>query len=1274
MTLARVARRLWYLAATVILLAALLVSATRLLTPYLNKHLPDVESWASLLLKTPVEMGKVYISWDVYQPQLIFDQVRFLDKKNHKPKIQIDQIKVDINILSTVMVHELIVSKIKFSGVHLSVHQVANGLWTVEGINGLEITDKLTGSAVETNELLGWIFSIRSLVLKDVEIDFHPKKGQTLFFILNKLVLHNADASHSLIGEGALNQDIPTKISLNLAWQGKVSDLAHLSAHAYVYLEGLSLPQWLDQQSFKNLQIKQGLGSLKIWADWKDNAWQKIQSRLQFYALTVKSTVTQKMLVIPRLSAHIGWRQDKEKQIIAGDQIFLDLPNHLWPVTSFVITLLPDKNGQLFPEMIETSYVDLSDVKDILASIGLLADPLGKQIQSIDPQGEIKNLQLKNTDAVMDLMHTSISMAFDSLSYHGWQKIPGMTNASGMFIWDGQKGTLTLNSLNTAVLANQMLNSSVYFDQMSGIIEFQQVNNNWVVAAKNLLLQNNDAKLFSNFNMTLPATGLPEVNLTANFEIKDMSHLIMYMPLKIMEADLVTWLRNAFMGGQLNSGKLTLQGNLADFPFDNGKGIIRIEGIADKMDFRFAPGWPALMQLDGKIGFAGHNMTIDVVSGNILDVPISSIHADINHFIDKEPQVLTLQSQMKSDLSKGLQFIHQSPLQKSIGKNIENMTLTGPMDLTLSMTVPLKNPSQAKIQGNIITTDADMQLPAWKLSLEKLQGSFQFTESDLLAKDVHGQFYGEDLLLNITTQHPKNASSYIQATLQSQVSVPTVQKWLNIPISSLVDGKTAFTANIDLYSQAQATRSTQMDLQTDLKGITLNLPVPYGKKSDEVRNLQVGITAEDKKILAKINYNKLVTAALTYETSQGAMHFIGGEVSLGGDAKWQKLPGILLSGDFKQLDWEKLQNQFSGKSTIDTSSLRGINLNVSTFLIYGQQLDHARIQLNKHNDGWLVDINSEQIAGQLTVPTQHPKEMIEGRFQRLYLKTNQVKRAFNIDINKIPPLTLTAESVRINDMNLGSVGLHIQPIQGAINIDELRIQSSLVNMHASGEWHTKIHGNESHLSGSISTDHLSELLDAWGVGINSLICNKGNANFELTWSDVPFNPAIAGMSGKVSLSLGQGKVIHLSEENNAKMDLGRLLNLFSLSSLPRELSSNSVSASSQKGYDFDYIKGDFSLHDGNASTNNTRIDGPLAGIQISGRIGLAAKDVDIKLDVTPYVTSTIPTVVAIASLNPVAVIATWAADKMLGGTVSKVATHHYVVRGPWSNPVWSQSN
>ncbi len=76
----------------------------------------------------------------------------------------------------------------------------------------------------------------------------------------------------------------------------------------------------------------------------------------------------------------------------------------------------------------------------------------------------------------------------------------------------------------------------------------------------------------------------------------------------------------------------------------------------------------------------------------------------------------------------------------------------------------------------------------------------------------------------------------------------------------------------------------------------------------------------------------------------------------------------------------------------------------------------------------------------------------------------------------------------------------------------------------------------------------------------------------------------------------------IGETNGTKMDIGKMLSIFSLQTIPRRLSLD-FSDVFQKGYSFDSIKGDFNFNNGDMHTNNLRFDGPVAKVAIQGRIG-----------------------------------------------------------------------
>jgi uncharacterized protein YhdP len=256
--------------------------------------------------------------------------------------------------------------------------------------------------------------------------------------------------------------------------------------------------------------------------------------------------------------------------------------------------------------------------------------------------------------------------------------------------------------------------------------------------------------------------------------------------------------------------------------------------------------------------------------------------------------------------------------------------------------------------------------------------------------------------------------------------------------------------------------------------------------------------------------------------------------------------------------------------------------------------------------------------------------------------------------------------VRYKGKVIGNVTIETVSTQKGMQIKSFYIQSPLFQFDAKGRWEDNVSG----LQGSLKTKHISGLLIQWGLNSSNLVDSGGVINFKLNWKGAPYNPSFRNMMGTVSIDLNEGRIVNLGNSTDAKMGIGRLLNLFSLQTIPRRLSLD-FSDIFESGYSFDSMKGDFNLKNGSAYTRNMRFDGPIARVDIIGRIGFSAKDYDFLLSVTPYVTSSLPVVATIAG-GPLVGAATWVVNAVVSHQVSKVATYQYEVTGSWDHPVWKQ--
>ena len=104
-----------------------------------------------------------------------------------------------------------------------------------------------------------------------------------------------------------------------------------------------------------------------------------------------------------------------------------------------------------------------------------------------------------------------------------------------------------------------------------------------------------------------------------------------------------------------------------------------------------------------------------------------------------------------------------------------------------------------------------------------------------------------------------------------------------------------------------------------------------------------------------------------------------------------------------------------------------------------------------------------------------------------------------------------------------------------------------------------------------------------------------------------------------------------------------------------------------RGLSFDEIEGSFTLIDGDAFTNDLRIEGPSARVELAGRIGLVSQDYDQLVRVTPEISSSLPLAGALAG-GPALGAALLLAQQMVGSRVDRAASYRFAVTGPWRDP------
>lgn len=1279
-------KKIGYLAALFFLFVVILFTITnKIINPFLEKNKSRFENWAQETLHMPVKIKRIQASWHFFQPEINFDQVDILNKNAHQSILQIEKMSVFISILKSLWHFDFIPNGMMITGLKIKVVEKNNDHIFIEGfpeqqfqLNTTHLLEEKDPQSSSTFAIVKWLFQQPFFIFRHVSLQYIKSDQSNLFFDIPELMIKNGQ-KHFISGKIILQQKNPTKISFTCNWFGSQFQPATLDGKIYLSANQFSLGQWLRNISWHGITLKEGLVRGKLWMTFQQGSLQKVQSVLQASDVNFYSILKKSNKVLRYLSGNFSWSRQENQQIIEGEDVLLNFTKP-WFSTNFSILLAKDNTQLFFPKKINIGYLNLYDTQDyILKLIPIFSTDQEKVLKQLQMKGSLQDVNLSFNNSNLKIEETAFQAIFSHLSFLPYQSFPGIENISGNIKWNNDlQGELNLNSYHTKIEYSSIFANTLSVNKLIGHLFWQRDKQQWSINATSLQFLNPDIAMTISGNIDIPNNSNKiKTNLLAYFNVFKVAHINRYLPLKIFAKDLSDWLKKAFLSGQVSSGSAELRGNLSHFPFTqkdpNEKFFItgQLKGL--KLDF--APDWPLLRDIDAKLTFTGNKMLVEAEHANISGIPLTNIHGEIleigNH------SVLNVHSQLiQTNLQDAMKFIHTTPLEKTIGKMFTGIKAFGVAQLDLGLVIPFDDTNKTQVKGDLNIKDAQLNIIPWDLEVNHLSGQLQFNEDSAKAEKMTAEMFNRPLVLSVTTYRKKNIPN-IRVTFTNIIDLHDIEDWLKVSFSKMAQGSTEVKGAIDFATN----EPIELTLTSQLQGVNLDLPNPYGKKPSIVKPFSMQMLVNNNQSLkVKFSYSDLISTALIIDKEKKNYRLKAAALYLGKkyqekNIDWPQNTGLSIKGEFDQLDWEKIKNEIQPASVSTETkfklplSLQSVDITTQTLLIAGQHLNQFNLQALSADKHWDIKIKSKEIIGHIEAPKVLTRQsIVNADFQRLKLFSSSSTVQNRMNAKTLPSINLAAQNVSLNDLPLGEVHFKVVPSVNGLTIDHLHIFSSNMNLQAKGEWTGGERNNRTLLYGKVLSSHVSYLLNSFDFNVRNFIAHKGQINFDLNWPAPPFSPSLAALNGNAKLELGPGRILDVGTSDSAKMDIGRMLSIFSLQSIPRRLSLD-FSDVFQKGYSFDSIRGDFHFDKGNAYTRNLEFNGPMAKVGINGRIGLSQKDYDFTLMVTPYVTSSLPVAAAFVG-GPLVGLAAFAVNSVIGSQVSKLTAYYYAVTGPWDHPIW----
>ena len=802
-----------------------------------------------------------------------------------------------------------------------------------------------------------------------------------------------------------------------------------------------------------------------------------------------------------------------------------------------------------------------------------------------------------------------------------------------------------------------------------------------------------------------------------------------YLP-SVLDKELRDYLRDAILAGTASGVKFKVKGNLHDFPFDEGRsGDFRISANVQNASYAYAPAsilpkgslpWPMLTQLSGELLIDQGVLQIKGARGTLAGatgLQISKADAVIRKLY--HDATLQVTAEARGPLADMLGLVNGSPLSGMTNQVLAHATAAGAADLRLKLGFPLAMVEHPSVQGSITLAGNELQISPDLPRLSRARGVVSFSESGFAVAGGQARALGGEVRIEgglnglgaPAATGPAGAARTASSVLRMQGTATAEglrqAKELGFVarLAQHSSGAAAYTAVLGLRSGVP-----ELQINSSLVGLALSLPAPFAKGAQAALPLRLETSAVRSSLppgasgvlhgqeQIQLDVGRLASIVYVRDVSGAQARVLRGAIGVGLAAdEAAPLPkeGVVANIQLDRLDldaWTRVLSQATG-ADLSASNVVGQGATAGTeylptslairareLVVGGRQLNH--VVLGGGRDGllWRANLDATEVGGyveyrQSTGPTAG---RLYGRLSRLALGPNtaqDVESLLDEQPASIPALDVVVEDFTLRGKRLGRVEIDAvnQRAGGAREwrLNRFNIITPEAVLTAGGNWaNTNAQGTpgpgrnlkerrRTALNFKLEITDAGELLNRFGMhGV--VRRGRGRIEGQVAWQGSPMALDYPSLSGSFNVNVENGQFL------KAEPGIAKLLGVLSLQSLPRRLALDFRDVFSE-GFSFDFLRGDATIAQGIARTNNLQMKGVNAAVLMEGQADLARETQALKVVVVPEINAGSASLIA-SAINPLVGLTTFLAQVILRRPLIEAATQEFFIDGTWVEP------
>ena len=1269
----KLVRGVAYLLAGLVVLAAVALVGLRLLLPELGHYRPEIERWLSRATDRQVEIGTVDAHWRGWTPVFRIRDVRLAGGEvpadpSADASLRLADLGFSVDLVDLLRSGAFRPREIVVRGASFVLTQRSDGTFSVAELG---LGRNSTGGTRSSTRLARWMLDQADLSLLASRIVWVDERRGLGPVPLDDITLHLGRAGDRRRISGSFEPSDAGRIDfamemtgdpLAASWTGK----AYLAA-LNVDLARLGLDAGLPESTALT-----GVVSGDVWSTWEGG--RPVEATGTIHAQSPGVVHMGSPRGFDEASASFKAERTPEGWALAARDLVVSTSRGSWPASGIDAVWKRPGDGRDGSLIVSAEFARIEDLVALVAPDGGPATSATlNALAEAAPRGTLEDLHVSApvTDRI-GLEHFRASGRFTGLGLGAEAGPVAVDGASGRFEASGQGVFADVAAGRLRVNVSDRLEQPLRGEKLAGGFAAVPTSEGVRVRFDEASLATRAGTVTANGWLLTPRDGgAPELDVALSLGATRITAVRDLVGTLLMPEPALRWFERAAPFGDVRVARVALRGRLPD-ALGGGEGTLEATATLFVPVFSYARGWPEITGLSAEVRFGGRRFDARIESGRILKSIVREATVTIED-VSAEVPVVRVEGRVEGASADAVRFLAESPLHARFAPMIDAFAIQGDSTIDIEIAIPLKGRDRSVVASGRIALDHNrIDGPGLGGGLAAVNGVIAFRNAAVESDGVTATWLGEPIHALIGAS-PDDAT---RVTIGGRLTRRLLAAYLHdaglldapTPAGSALlarmRGDAAWTATLDVPAVLDAAPTT-LHVGSDLTGLALDLPPPFGKTSGATRMLRIDTRlGSGSERVAEVRLDSVASAALRLVRDAGRFRLERGTIRIGGDrATLPDAPGIAVRGEVPALDtgaWQAVLEDVGALRPPDADASRPespleVSIDAGSVTALGVLFPQTRMRVARGAEGgWQVDLDGARVQGSVRFPRDIGAEPVIADFERFVYETDSAgtrKEPPALDPRTVPVLSFSTRQFVLGDRDLGQVGFTAVPVEHGLDITELQVRADSFQGDGTGSWTLAGGEHTTEFALRVHGDDLRRMLET--AGFDGRAVSGGTTDIRLrgSWPGAPADFGLDRLAGVMHFLSTEGRLTQVEPGLT-----GHVFGLLTITSLPRRLLLD-FGDLFREGIGYDRMEGSFAIENGNAYTDDLFVESDPARFEVVGRTGLVRRDYDQIVTITPRVSSSLP-------LVPI-----WLAQKILDRNLfDKAFAYQYTIAGTWDEP------